>query len=413
MFNASIRYHSGQLFCDDVCLADIITQVGTPVYIYSLKRVLENYETVRSAFSSLNAQVHYSAKANANLAILRALVNAGCGIDTVSAGEIYRALKAGAPAEKIVFAGVGKAMSELYYAVEQDVGWFNVENVKEAEFLNSIAMTSLKTVRVALRLNPNVQASTHPKIATGHGSAKFGLSAESIQALYARRAQLPALRFEGIHVHIGSQLHDLEATVAAVRAAVELAKTMPTVNTIDIGGGFPVAYSSEDELPNVRVFADALALILEGYTVVLEPGRSIVADAGMLVTRVLYVKDQGGEHLVVVDAGMTDLIRPALYDAHHAIVPLSQPNDHQALNLSQIVGPVCESADVLGRNIPLPALTTYDCLAVLTTGAYGMVMASNYNARVRPPEVVVEPDGGSWRVARRRETWADLIALEQ
>lgn len=410
MFNSSIRYEAGELWCDSVRVADIVAQVGSPVYIYSLKRTLENYERIRAAFAPLDSRLHYSAKANGSLAVMRALIGAGAGIDTVSAGEIFRALKAGAQPEQIVFAGVGKTMAELFFAVERNVGWFNIENIREAELLNSIAMTAGKTVRVAVRLNPNIQASTHAHIATGHGGAKFGLTADAVAELLARRDQLPALRFEGIHVHIGSQLHEIDQTVEAARKAVELAKLAPTINTIDIGGGFPVSYEPGEDIPTPQDFAEALAPVLSGYGVVLEPGRSIIADAGLLVTRVQYLKEHGGVRSVIVDAGMTELIRPALYDAHHAIMPLT---DSTAEKVSvQVVGPVCETTDVLGHDVLLPPVAPNDCLAILTAGAYGMVMSSNYNARPRPPEVVVEPDGVGWHVARRRETWDDLVALE-
>lgn len=413
MFNSSIRYQSGELCCDTVKVADIVAHTGTPVYIYSLRRALDNHAAIRAAFASLNAHIHYSAKANNNLAILRALVEAGAGVDVVSAGEIYRALLAGASPESIVFAGVGKTMAELFFAVERSVGWINLENAREAQLLNTIASTAGKIIRVAVRLNPDVHASTHPHIATGHGGAKFGLSADAIRELFNRSDEFPALHFEGIHVHIGSQLHDASATVEAVRLAVALAKQMSSVNTIDIGGGIPVAYDESDDLPTAREFADTLAPLLQGYRVILEPGRAIIADAGILVGRVQYIKSQGGVQTVIADAGMTELIRPALYGAHHAIIPLREPSADEAMSSVQVVGPICETTDVLAYEVLLPVVAPNDCLAILTAGAYGMVMASNYNARPRPPEVVVEADGIHWRVARRRETWDDLVALER
>ncbi|MBL8133703.1 MAG: diaminopimelate decarboxylase [Anaerolineae bacterium] len=412
MFNSSIRRTAGHLFCDDIRVADIVAEVGTPVYIYSLKRALENYERIRAAFAPLDAHVHFSAKANGSLAVLRALVGAGAGIDAVSGGEVYLALKAGASAENIVFAGVGKTMYELYFAVQQNIGWINLENAREAELLNSIALTAGKTMRVSVRLNPEVHAQTHPHIATGHGGAKFGMTADAVLALYARRAEFPALRFEGLHIHIGSQLGDVEATCRAAQAAVDLARALPTVNTIDIGGGFPVAYKPDAAMPDVSAFAGALAPILAGYQVLLEPGRSIIADAGLLVTRVLYLKEQGGAAQVIVDAGMTDLLRPALYDAYHAIVPVYEANPDAPRRQVNVVGPVCETTDVLARGREIPPVAPNDYLALLTAGAYGMAMSSNYNARPRPPEVVVEPDGKTWRIARRRESWDDLVALE-
>lgn len=408
MLNSSIRYHEAQLYCDSVPVREIVAQIGTPVYIYSLPRALANFQRIRAAFPG--AHIHYSAKANANLALLQALVRAGAGIDVVSGGEVYRARLADAPPEQIVFAGVGKTGQELFYAVEEDIGWFNVENVHEAHKLNTIACECGKTVRVALRLNPDVSANTHPHIATGHGSAKFGLSADAIRDLLAHAAETPNLDYAGIHIHVGSQLHDTAATLQAVRAVRDLIAPYPQIRTINIGGGLPVAYETDEAIPSIEEFTSALMSLLDGYEVILEPGRSIIADAGILVTRVLYHKEQGGQRFLIVDAGMTDLIRPALYDAHHAVIPLAQSDAER--QTVQIVGPVCETTDVLAHDVELPPVARGDCLAVLTAGAYGMVMASNYNARPRPPEVIVSEAGDQWYLARRRETWHDLVIHE-
>ncbi len=407
MLNRSIRYQGAQLACDSVLVREIVAQTGTPVYIYSLARVLENFHRIQAAFPQ--AHIHYSAKANANLHLLQKLVEAGAGIDAVSGGEIYRALLAGAAPERIVFAGVGKTGQELYYAVEQDIGWFNVENVHEAHKLNTIAAEMGKTVRVALRFNPDVAANTHPNIATGHSAAKFGLTAEAIRDLLARADETPHVRYAGIHIHIGSNLHDTAATQQALRAVLELIAPYPGIRTVNIGGGLPVAYTPDETLPTPEDFAAAVLPLLAGYELIIEPGRSIIADAGLLVTRVIYLKQQGGQHFLIVDAGMNDLIRPALYDAHHEIVPVCQSESAERRGY-QIVGPVCETTDTLGHNIELPPVSRNDCLAVLTAGAYGMVMASNYNARPRPPEVAVS--GDSWYLVRRRETWQDLVMHE-
>ncbi len=408
MLNSSIRYEQGRLVCDGVALADIAAQAGTPVYVYSTIRMLSNLRRIQAAFP--NAHIHYSAKANANLSILKTLIDAGAGIDAVSAGEIHRALLAGARPENIVFAGVGKTGQELFYALSRGVGWFNVENVEELRLLNSMVGTAISSARVALRLNPDVAANTHRHIATGHGKAKFGLNADTIRSILTHQDDYPNLRFKGIHIHIGSQLHDADGTKAALRAALDLIDPFPEITTVNLGGGLPVAYSADDSLPSVESFAASILPLLDGYDVILEPGRSIIADAGLLVARVQYVKDQGGAKFAILDAGMTELIRPALYEAHHEIVPLVEKDG--ARELFQVVGPVCETTDVLGRDVSLPPLAAGDCLAMLTAGAYGMVMASNYNARPRPPEVVVGVDGGTWYIARRRETWDDLVAAE-
>ncbi len=414
MFNASIGYRDGVLMCDGVAAPSVAEACGTPVYIYSLRRVRANLERIRAAFAALNPHIHYSVKANANQAVLRSLIAAGAGIDAVSGGEIYRALRAGAQPHQIVFAGVGKTPAELRYALEQGVGWFNVENVEECRWLNDLAgQLGRSPVRVALRFNPQVAASTHRHIATGHGGAKFGLTAEAVRFLLEAQPDYPQLRFEGIHVHIGSQLQDTQATVQAVQAARELIAPYPGVRTVNIGGGFPVAYRAGDPLPDAAAFAAAVAPLLAGYQVLLEPGRALVADAGLLVVSVLYVKRQAGQTFVVTDGSMAELLRPALYDAYHEVVPVRQPSvSAPPLEVVQVVGPVCESADALAHDRRLPPLQPGDRLAVLTAGAYGMVMASNYNQRPRPPEVAVAEDGLTWSIVRRRETWDDLLRLE-
>ena len=409
MFNRSIRYHESQLYCDSVPVREIVAQVGTPVYVYSLPRILENFQHIQAAFPQ--AHLHYSVKANGNLALLDALVRAGAGIDAVSGGEIYRALLAHALPEQIVFAGVGKTTPELYYAVEQDIGWFNIENIHEAQKLDTIARETGKTVRVAPRFNPEVEANTHRHIATGHSSAKFGLTAGAIRELLDRQDETPNLRYEGIHIHIGSNLHDTFATQKALRLALDLVAPYPSIRTINLGGGLPVAYSPDETLPTVEDFAASVLPMLEGYELILEPGRSIIADAGMLLTRVTYIKEHGGQKFLIVDAGMTDLIRPALYEAHHHIIPVEQPTTGETQTV-QVVGPVCETTDVLGHDVMLPPVNRHDCLAIMTVGAYGMVMANNYNARPRPPEVAVGEDGASWFIIRRRETWQDLVMHE-
>jgi diaminopimelate decarboxylase len=335
------------------------------------------------------------------------------GIDAVSAGEIHRALTAGAKAEAIVFAGVGKTPDELRYAVEQGVGWFNVENIAELTYINDfVAELGREPARIALRLNPEVTANTHPYIATGHGGAKFGLTADTIREILGNQANYPHLHFAGIHIHIGSQLHDTDATGQAIQIALDLIAPYPQIRTVNIGGGLPVAYRPDDELPVFESFASELTPLLKNYEVLLEPGRSIIADAGLLVVKVLYVKHQAGQTMLIVDGSMTELIRPALYEAHHEIIPVRRQTN-QSNQKVQVVGPVCETADVLGQEVSLPEVQPGDLLAILTTGAYGMVMASNYNARLRPAEVAIAPDGKLWSIARQRETWDDLIRLEQ
>jgi diaminopimelate decarboxylase len=386
----------------------IADDTGTPVYVYSTARLLDNVRQIQSAFAPLGASIHYSLKANANLALIRLLKEAGLGMDAVSAGEIFRALKAGVDRQRIVFAGVGKTRAELIHALKAGIGWFNVESPEELYTLNVLARQLSQSPTVALRLNPGIQAQTHPYIATGHLGAKFGMPAETIANILDHRKRFTNLFIGGIHIHIGSQLGSVDETVAAVRLAQDLARPYPDVRTLNIGGGFPVAYSSEDDYPPPAAFAAALQPLLSGWMVMIEPGRSIIADAGVMVVTVLYVKDQGGHRFVITNGSMTDLLRPALYDAIHQVIPVAQPaGDMQP---TVVVGPVCESADVLNRNAPLPELASGARLAVMNTGAYGMVMASNYNMRTRPPEVLVQ--GNIWRLIRRRETWEDLLRLE-
>lgn len=409
VFNSSIRYLDKRLTVDEVDIESIVNEVGTPAYVYSLARMRRNFHRLATAFAPLNARLHFSVKANGNLDVLRALSAVGAGFDCVSGGEIYRVLEAGAEADDIVFAGVGKTRAELAYAIKNGVGWINAENVSELAHIDQLAGdTNSKAVRVALRLNPEVTALTHPHMATGHGAAKFGMTADVIRELLDRPQAYPRIRFAGIHMHIGSQLGDSSATLAALEKLLALIKDYPWIKTINLGGGLPVAYRFSETIAAPAQLAAQLSRRLQGYDVLLEPGRAIVADAGLLVAEALYVKRHAGQTFAVVDASMAELIRPALYGAHHEIVPLRQLEGDTVT--TQIVGPVCESADVLGADRELPPLQPGDKVALMTAGAYGMTMASNYNARPRPVEVVV--DGDRWWVSRRRETYADMLIGE-
>ncbi|MYD10279.1 MAG: diaminopimelate decarboxylase [Chloroflexi bacterium] len=407
VFNASIRYVDDSLFIDGIAADSIAREVGTPAYVYSLKQVTENYRRLRAAFAPLDARIHYSVKANGSLALLQALGQAGAGFDCVSAGEIDRCLRAGAHAPDIVFAGVGKTREEIAYAVSCGIGWFNVENVAELSYINDIAAdTGVDAVKVALRLNPQVSANTHPYMATGHGAAKFGLTADVIREVLSRQSDYSRLDFAGIHIHVGSQLGDTAATLAALDAALDVIAPHPRIRAVNLGGGLPVAYRLNEEQPSLASLVNELRPRLDGFEVLLEPGRALVADAGLLIAEVLYVKRQAGQVFYIIDASMAELLRPALYDAHHEVAPLRRGNDEAVI--AQVVGPVCESADVLARDRLLPRLQAGDRVALMTAGAYGMSMASNYNARPRPAEVVVSEAGDSWRFSRRRETWENM-----
>ncbi|HEX3050077.1 MAG TPA: diaminopimelate decarboxylase [Aggregatilineaceae bacterium] len=409
MLNDSFFYHDGFLHCDALDLRILAEHTGTPVYVYSASRIRANLCRLQNAFAPLDAVLHYSIKANGNLALLRLISQAGIDMDAVSGGEIYRARRAGVAPQRILFAGVGKTSAEIRYALDEKVEWFNVESADELCLLNTLACTASYTPSVVLRLNPGIEAQTHRHIATGHARAKFGMPAPIIAELLVHRADYPHVRIAGLHLHIGSQLGDVQETVQAVQLAQALLAPYPDIYTLDIGGGFPVAYTTDDEYPAPDAFAKALFPLLKGWQIFVEPGRSVVADAGVLLVSVLYHKEQGGQRFVIVDGSMTDLIRPALYEAVHPVVPLHKTE----LNLrdAMVVGPVCESTDVLNRSCLLPDLSASDYLAVMGAGAYGMVMASNYNMRPRAPEVLVE--NNTWRVIRRRETWDDVLRCEE
>ncbi len=408
MLNESFHYRDGELWCDAVTLGAIAGAVGTPAYVYSAGRVRTNVRRLQAVFAPLNASIHYSIKANGNRTLLRLLNAEGLGMDAVSAGEIFRAREAGIDPGQIVFAGVGKTQAELAYALDVAVGWINVESAAELSLLDSLASRLSHPATVALRVNPGIEASTHRHIATGHFGAKFGMLPDVISELLARQADYPHVQIRGLHVHIGSQLSSVDETVEAVRIVQALAEPYPAVRALNIGGGFPVSYGGTDTYPSLAAFADALAPLVTGWHLLIEPGRSIMADAGLLLVSVLYVKEQGGQRFVITDGSMTDLLRPALYEAVHPVLPCRQGG---AVHPAVVAGPVCESADVLSRSALLPELTAGDRLAVMVAGAYGLVMASNYNMRTRPPEVLVEAD--RWRVIRRRETWDDMLRLER
>ncbi len=406
MHAQTYAYRDDELWMDDVPLRYIAEQTGTPVYVYSLRRVLDQLARLQNAFAPLRPEFHYSLKANNNGVLVRALVAAGCGCDVVSAGEIYMALRAGCAPERIVFAGVGKTRDDIRYALEQGIGWFNVENSAELRRLDELAGALGRQPRVALRINPALQADTHRHISTGHEGAKFGIPVAEARGLLEARRSFPHLKLEGLHLHIGSQLGRPDESAAAARLALALAHefSLPHIN---LGGGFPVAYDG-GQATAVEEFAATLLPILTGQSVqvAFEPGRFVVAEAGVLLAEVQYVKREG--RTLVLNAGMTDLLRPALYEARHPIWPLRRGTAQG--EAVQVVGPICESADVLHPAAALPPLAAGDLVAVGVAGAYGMTMASNYNGRPRPAEVLVE--GDQWRVIRARETFEDLIRHE-
>lgn len=418
-----IVYKENQLYCEEVALTELAEEYGTPLYVYSKHTILDNYRSMRAALGDTRSNICYALKANSNPAILSMLAEEGAGADVVSAGEIYLALKAGFPADRIAFAGVGKREDELTYALEHDVTTFNVESVPELQLLSLVALRLNKTPHVSLRINPDIDAESHPYITTGLQSNKFGINAAHALEAFAFAASLPGLVVDGVHVHIGSQITKVDPFVAT---ASFLASFIPRVREagidlrrIDFGGGIGVRYQNAirheglpvEEGANLSVVTPAEVLrqvlpILEplGCDLWLEPGRSIVAEAGLLLTRLLYTKQNTTKTFLVVDAAMTDLIRPSLYNAYHQIVPCVISSYES--NVVDVVGPVCESGDFLARERRINHVQHNDLLAVLTTGAYGFVNTSHYNARPRPAEVLV--NGDKVRLIRPRETFDDL-----
>jgi len=417
------RSSGSTLHCDQVPLAGLAERFGTPLYVYSASAIRERMRAFERAFRKVPHTVCYSVKANSNLSILRLLAGMGCGFDVVSGGELERVLRVNRrAAKKVVFSGVGKTSDEMQLALKAQVLLFNVESESELSALAECAARTKKTARIALRVNPDVPAETHPYISTGLHQHKFGIPIEQARRLYARAAAMKFVEIAGVSVHIGSQITDVKPFAATMERVSELTRVLRadghTINYVDAGGGLGIAYQNHD-LPgfaeHVASYADALLAPLKGLKVhlLLEPGRSIVGPAGVLITRLLYKKTNGKKKFLVVDAAMNDLLRPSLYRAHHEIVSVRSSDaslKEVPYETVDVVGPICETGDFFARDRELPIMEEGDLLALLDAGAYGMVLASNYNTRRRPAEVLV--DGKSAKVIRRRETIADLVRGE-
>jgi diaminopimelate decarboxylase len=407
-------YSQNDYYCEQVPLADLAHRVGTPAYVYSSQAIRQNYAAYTSAFGALPHTVCYAAKANSSLAVLALLAKEGAGFDIVSGGELYRVLAAGGDPAKIVFSGVGKTAAEVEYALDSGIRTFNCESEAELALLDAKAARLGKTAGFSIRVNPDVDAVTHPYISTGLSQHKFGIAIADAAAVYDRSRQFRNLVAEGVSCHIGSQILDpspiFEAVDKVLALAQELRAAGHPIRHLDLGGGLGVAYHAGEKSPQIQAFVETLfsKLHSSGLTVIVEPGRSIVGPAGVLLTRVLYRKRNGDKEFLVVDAAMNDLIRPALYRAHHEIVPLRK----NALPpvVMDVVGPVCETGDFLARDRAMANAMPGDFLAVSTAGAYGFVQSSNYNSRPRAPEVLVE--GDTWRIIRQRESYADLVRGE-
>ena len=407
------RYRNRQMYCEGVKIEDIIAKVGSPAYIYSKKTIVEAYTEFDSAFKEIDHLVCYSMKANSNLNVVNILAKLGSGIDCNSGGEIYRALKVGTDPRKIIFAGVGKTEEEIRYALQYDILMFKVESRSELRAINEIAGEMGKKAPVAIRVNPDVSVKTHPYIATGLSENKFGIDSSLARESFALAQSLPNIQIVGLDMHIGSQITEvgpfIEACNKMVLLALELRKAGYNIEHFDLGGGMAIPYKVERPAsPKDLAEAIGATLNVSDCKIIFEPGRYLVGNAGILVTKVLYTKKHKKKNFLIVDAAMNDLIRPSLYEAYHRIKNVHLKYEESII--ADIVGPVCESGDFFARNREINKCKQDDLLAIMSAGAYGMVMSSNYNTRPRIPEVMV--DGSKFYLTRERETYEDIIRKE-
>jgi len=420
------QYRDRTLFCEDVPVPEIAAKFGTPVFVYSKATLLHHLKSIQTAFAEAKPVIAYSVKTNGNLALCKLMAEHGSGFDVTSGGELYRALKAGGPDAKTVFAGVGKSEAEMRFGLESNVMLFNVESEEELFELGRVAASMGRKAPVALRVNPDLPPKTHAKTDTSVKGVKFGLDIKGVLEVSAKAVGHAGLAIVGLHLHLGSPILKSEPYAAGAAKAVQLIAAFReqghAIRYLNMGGGFGIHYRQQEALP-AAAFAEVIlpAVRETGCQLVLEPGRFIVGNAGILVSRVLFNKDTGGKHYVIQDAAMNDLIRPTLYDAFHRVWPVNPrdevpecPADFEAAIpgtvVQDVVGPVCESGDYLAKGRNLPVLRRGDLMAVFSAGAYGMSMASNYNSRCRAAEVLV--DGNEYRLIRRRERYEDLVAAE-
>jgi diaminopimelate decarboxylase len=401
------------MYCEEVSISDIAQEVGTPFYLYSHATLRHHFLTFDKAFEGVDHLVCFSAKSNSNLAVLRLFASLGGGLDIVSGGELFRGLKAGMPPEKIVFSGVGKGEEEILYALESNILMFNVESFKELELIDQCSARLKKKAPVALRVNPDVDPRTHPYISTGLRKNKFGLNVKAVVEAYKSAHACPHVDVKGISCHIGSQVTEVAPFIDALSRIKELIATLETlgisISYLDLGGGLGITYDQEVP-PHPSEYGKAIIDTLgqAPFTLILEPGRVIVGNAGILVTRVLYTKEGEEKNFVIVDSAMNDLVRPSLYDAFHAIEPTVR--DERATVKADVVGPICETGDFLARDREIPRVESGDLLAVMSAGAYGFTMSSNYNSRPRVAEVMVK--GDQFFTVRTRESYEDLMKGE-
>jgi diaminopimelate decarboxylase len=410
-------YQGGVLHAEDVSLKTLADEIGTPFYCYSSATLERHYRVMHDAFAGTDHMICYAMKANSNQAVIRTMAELGAGMDVVSEGELRRALAAGVPARKIVFSGVGKTAREMALALREGIACFNVESEPELELLSDVAKRVGQRAAVSIRVNPDVDAKTHHKISTGKAEDKFGISYKRAREVYARAAELPAIDVSGIDMHIGSQITELEPFEKAFRLMGELAEELRkdghNIRHLDLGGGLGVPYRGTNDVPPHPDEYAAMVKRTLGHLnlkYVLEPGRIIVGNAGILVSRVIYVKDGTEKHFVIQDAAMNDLIRPTLYDAYHEIIPVQEPSSPETM-MADVVGPVCESGDYLAKGRRLPRLEQGDLIATMTAGAYGAVQGSTYNTRPLIPEVLVKD--GNWALVRPRQSYEELIGMDR
>lgn len=408
------QLRDGFLCCEECKVLDIIKEVGTPAYIYSSKTILEHYGKIQTAFAGYPTQICYSVKANSNTNILSLLRAVGSGADIVSGGELYRCLKAGIPSDQIVYSGAGKTDAEIEYALKSDILFFNIESIPELHRVAAVAERMKTKARIAIRVNPDIDAGTHQYTTTAKKENKFGLSIDEIEAHYRVASQLANIEVHGIDVHLGSPILQLDPYLKALdvlaQAIDKLKRGGIRLQVLDLGGGLGIVYHEESAF-TAKHFAEAVLPKVKqiGLKLLLEPGRFIVGNAGILAARVTYVKKTKVKTFVITDAGMNDLIRPPLYGSYHEIQSVVRAG-HRPLMRADIVGPICESADFFAKDREIPEVAQDEYLAIMSAGAYGFSMSSNYNSRPRAAEVMVEKD--SWRIIRRRETYADLVAPE-
>ncbi|RNF36189.1 diaminopimelate decarboxylase [Paracoccus methylarcula] len=411
------NYHDGALHAEEVPLSRIAAEVGTPVYVYSAATLTRHFGLFRQALDWTEHLVCFAVKANSNLAVLKLMGDMGAGMDVVSGGEYARARAAGVPGDRIVFSGVGKTLAEMRQAIEGGIRQFNIESEPEMRALSELAASMGAEVPVAIRVNPDVDAKTHEKIATGKSENKFGIPIARAREVYAEAARLPGLRVVGVDVHIGSQLTDLEPYRLAYGKVAELTRALRadghSITRLDLGGGLGIPYRRDNNAPPLpieygQVIRDSVGDL--GCEIEIEPGRNIVGNAGVLLTSVIWLKEGEGRDFLIVDAAMNDLLRPSMYGAHHDIVPVTEPAVGADVRAFDVVGPVCESGDTFQKGTQLPGLVAGDLVAFRSAGAYGAVMASEYNSRPLVPEVLVS--GDQFAVIRARPTFEEMLARD-